>query len=157
MIGAAGGALSTLGSGMRRRIFAVVMVAGLVLGLAGVWPGRAAASTGVTFSLSIKSAFLRAQPDLAAMRSYSVFQGRAYGVSGRTAASDWLLLDFAGAAGGDTWIPLSFGVVSGSLELVPVVNPSFVPAAATPTFVPASETAPKVIGEADRLLTQVQI
>jgi len=125
---------------MPRRIFAAVVVAGLVLGLAGVWPGRAAASTGVTFSLSIKSAFLRAQPDLSAMRSYSVFQGRAYGVSGRTAASDWLLLDFAGAAGGDTWIPLSFGVVSGSLELVPVVNPSFVAPAATPTFVPASGT-----------------
>jgi hypothetical protein len=85
----------------------------------------------VTFTLKIKSAFLRAQPDLSAPRSYSIFQTRAYSVTGRNAAGDWLLLDFAGAAGGDTWIPLSFGAVSGSLETVPVVNPSFVPAAAT--------------------------
>jgi len=125
---------------MPRRIFAVVIVIGLALGLAGIMPGRAAAAGGVTFSLSIKSAFLRAQPDFAAPRSYSIFQGRAYSVTGRNNPGDWLLLDFAGAAGGDTWIPLSFGVVSGSLETVPVVNPSFVPAAATPSSDPPEAT-----------------
>jgi hypothetical protein len=125
---------------MPRRIFAVVVAVVLVLGLAGVWPGRATAAGGVTFTLSIKSAFLRAQPDLAAPRSYSIFQGHAYAVTGRNAAGDWLLLAFTGAAGGDTWIPLSFGVVSGPLEIVPVVNPSFVPPTATPSFVPPIAT-----------------
>jgi hypothetical protein len=117
---------------MVRRIFAVLVVAVLALGLAGIRPGPAAAATGVTFTLNIKSAFLREQPDLNAPRSYSIFQGQSFDITGRNAAGDWLLLDFAAALGGNTWIPLSFGVVGGNLALVPVIIPSFVPPTATP-------------------------
>jgi hypothetical protein len=121
-----------LGNQMARRIFAAGMVAVLTLGLAGLRPGAATAAGGVTFTLNIRSAFLREQPDQASARSYSIFQGQSFAVTGRIAAGDWLLLDFAGAAGGNTWIPLSYGVVSGNLETVPVVIPSFVPPTATP-------------------------
>ena len=113
---------------MSRRIVLVVLVMVVALGLAGIGPGRAAAATGPMFTVSPKSAFLRARPAFEAERSFSVFQGQRYGIVGRTAGSDWLLLDFAGAAGQNSWIAVSYGVVDGNLETVPVINPGDLPA-----------------------------
>ncbi len=128
---------------MARRIIVLAMVAVLAVGLAGIRPSLATASS-VTFTLSIPSAYLRAEPDLAARHSGSIFKGESYTVTGRNEIGDWVLLDYAGVAGDQSWMKVSFGVVTGDLGSVPVVFGSFV--APPPPPPPAPTEAPVVTG-----------
>ena len=75
-----------------------------------------------SFTVTVKSTFLRAQPGFAAVAAYSVFKGQSYNILGRTADSAWLQIDFAGAAGGAPWIYASFGSVAGDLAEMPVTG-----------------------------------
>lgn len=79
-------------------------------------------AAGVTFTVTVKSVYLRAQPGLAAAAAYSVFQGQQYAVVGRTADNSWLQLDFAGASSGAPWVFSSFGTLVGYLPAVPVTG-----------------------------------
>lgn len=85
------------------------------------------AAGGPTFTITVKSAFLRSQPGWnAGERTFSVFQSQVYPILGRTDDGAWLRLGPAGASG-DTWIFAGYGLVTGDLNAVPVVAP--VPAA----------------------------
>jgi hypothetical protein len=86
-------------------------------------PAGAAAPAGVTFTLSLKSAFTRAEPNMASQRTASLFQGRSYAVNARTGDSLWVRLSIAGAAG-EAWVQASFGTISGDLGLVAVAAAS---------------------------------
>ncbi len=127
---------------MARRLVLVVGLFSLLAGLlAGPLPAARAAPTilptqppvlwagvgglrlgqaGVSFTVTVKSAFLRAGPSYTATAKYSVFAGQTYAVVGRSADSGWLLLDFAGAAPGTSWVAATLGTVAGSLESVAV-------------------------------------
>lgn len=96
----------------------IVIVLSLLL---GVNLGSRAVQAAIvpTFTVTVASAFLRDSPSLSAPRTYSVFEGQAFGVVGRTADNAWLRLDFAGAVHG-TWVPAVLGSVTGSLTVVPV-------------------------------------
>jgi hypothetical protein len=109
---------------------------------------RASAAGGVTFTVGVQSAFLHAEPSLSAERTYSVFQGQTYGVTGRTADGTWVSLDFATATAG-TWIRAGLGTVSGYLDFVPVPDTALaaVPAdVSSPSVAPASDQAPAGTG-----------
>ena len=102
---------------MKRWAFVLVAVqVVLALGL----PPRRAAAGGVTFTVATTSAYLRAQPNPSATPTYSVFKGQHYAVTGRSADSEWLTLDYAGATQG-TWIRASYGTLAGPLGSAPVV------------------------------------
>ena len=75
-----------------------------------------------TFTVSVKSTFLRTQPSFSALAAYSVFQSQDYTVLGRTADNSWLQLDFAGASTGAPWIFSGYGSVAGNLADVPVTG-----------------------------------
>ena len=76
----------------------------LALGLIALGSFRPAwAESAPTFTVLVDSAFLRSAPDLQAARTYSVFKGQVFAITGRTADSAWLQLDFAGGGKG-TWI-----------------------------------------------------
>jgi hypothetical protein len=81
-----------------------------------------AMAAGVTFTVTAKSAFIRAQPGFAAEAAYSIFQGQRYAVIGRTADDSWLQLDFAGANAGAPWVYSSYGSLEGYLPAVPVTG-----------------------------------
>ena len=72
----------------------------------------------ITFTLTIKSAFLRGGPALAAPRVASVFKGQTFNVTGRNADASWLRLDVPGEA----WLPVSYGQVQGNVSGIPVVG-----------------------------------
>jgi hypothetical protein len=95
-----------------------------------------AAANGVTFTVMIKSGFLRSGPSLNSPRAYSVFQGQTFGVLGRNADASWLRLDFPGAAT-EAWVLAEFGNVSGDVSAVPVTAPVVVEAATSAPIVPA--------------------
>ena len=80
-----------------------------------------AAAATVTFTVGVKSAFLRAQPGFAAERTGSIFQGQRYTVIGRTADNSWAQLDFAGASAG-AWVFSSYGKLEGNLDEAPVTG-----------------------------------
>jgi hypothetical protein len=109
---------------MRRKVW-MGQPAGLglvMLGLAALMFGGwrpAQAATGVTFTVAVESAYLRAAPAAAATPTYSVFKGQMYAVTGRTADGSWVTLDYAGGSNG-TWIRASFGAIDGSLSSVAV-------------------------------------
>lgn len=127
---------------LTRSLIARWLSAGVALALAGVMlveiggvrPVQAAA--GVTFTVSVSSAYLRASPSSSATPTYSVFQGQTYAITGRSSDSAWVALDFAGGANG-TWIRASFGVIEGNLSTLSVTGSSAGPAASPP---PAATT-----------------
>lgn len=89
-------------------------------GLTPIAPtAQAADSFTVTFTLNVKSAFLRNAPSFNAARVYSIFQGQTFEVLGRTADNEWLKLDFVGATT-ETWIWRGYGAFAGNLGLVTV-------------------------------------
>lgn len=91
-----------------------------------------AAANAPTFTVLASSAFLRNEPSMQAARTYSVFQGQAFGIVGRNADSSWFRLDFAGATKG-SWIRALLGKVNGDLPSVPVI-------AATDSAISAAQT-----------------
>jgi uncharacterized protein YraI len=92
-----------------------------------------------TFTVNVKSTFLRTQPGFAASAAYSVFKGQNYTVLGRTADSSWVQLDFAGASTGAPWIFSSYGSIAGRLAEVPVTG-------VVQTAVVAATVAPSIAG-----------
>ena len=114
-------------STLRNRVVWLVLLA---LVLAASRPGELQAQSAATFTVTVKSAYLRAQPSPTAMPLYSVFEGATYPITGRTADNTWVSLAFAGATGG-TWIRADFGSIDGGLAAVPVSAAGAAPAAAT--------------------------
>lgn len=112
---------------MPKSILKLSVLIGLVVVLAAGQLPPAIAAGEVTFTVTVRSAFLRAQPAVIAEPIRSVFQGQSYRIVGRTPDSAWLQLSFAGG-----WILASFGQVTGALDGVPVVIAS-APPAATPS------------------------
>jgi hypothetical protein len=94
-------------------------------------PLSASAATGVTFTLTIKSAFARAMPSFDGQPAASLFQGQTYAVGARTADSAWLRLDLA-AVRTEAWVLASLGTINGNLASVPVATPASAAPPATP-------------------------
>jgi uncharacterized protein YraI len=118
-----------------RLLLSVLVILALALSNAP----RADAGDAVTFTVIVKSAFLRSGPGLNSPRVYSVFLGQTFGVIGRNADSTWLRLDFPGASS-EAWIMAQFGAVDGNLSAVPVTAASDAFAGATAP--PPANTAP---------------
>jgi len=95
---------------------------------------KAAAAKDVTFTVQVKSAFLRSGPGLSYLRVYSVKQGQVFVVLGRNADASWLRLDFAGATS-EAWVMAAFGKVEGDVNALPVL-------AATGADAPVPTSAP---------------
>ncbi len=91
----------------------------LVAAIAGALLSRPAVAGAVTFTVTVKSAYLRSSPALQAARVQSIFKGQTYTLLGRTADSTWVRLDFAGAAT-ETWCPVAYGTVKGDLNSLPI-------------------------------------
>ena len=85
----------------------------------------------VQFTLTIKSAFARTTPILSGVRAASLFQGQSFPVIARTADNLWVRLQMAGVPT-ETWIPVSYGTLAGSLADVPVSTPAIALPGATP-------------------------
>jgi hypothetical protein len=118
---------------VRGKVASGLAVAGLLLAL---W-GQArplGAQAAARFTVTVASAYLRHGADMAAVRTYSVFQGQTYNIRGRTADSTWVSLEYTAATQG-TWIPASYGDVAGRLADVPVLG-SAAGAAVAPTRPP---------------------
>jgi hypothetical protein len=97
-----------------------------------------------TFTVTVKSAYLRDAPSFSTPHTYSVFRDQTFSIIGRTADALWLQLDFASASRG-TWIMASFGTVKGKLDSVPVAanNGGVIPLPPdSSTGSPASATGP---------------
>lgn len=109
----------------------VLVVTLLALLTARVPPTQAA---GATFTLKVKSAYLRGAPDLTAPRILSIFQDQTYAVTGRTADNAWLRLDPANEA----WIMAMYGTVTGDLNSVPVTAAAASQPAPQPGVTPAA-------------------
>ena len=90
---------------------------------------KAAAARDVTFTVLVKSAFLRGGPSLDAPRVFSVFHNQVYPVTGRTADNSWLQLNEIG------WIWSALGKVEGDVNALPVL-------AATGADAPVPMSAP---------------
>jgi hypothetical protein len=120
-----------------RLFLTVVVLVALAL------PGHLAAASTVTFTLTIKSAFLRSGPSLSAPRIYSIFRGQSFGVLGRNADGSWLRLDFPSEA----WIVTSFGAVKGDVNSLPVLASTGIDAPAPTTPANVSNTAPGGAGK----------
>jgi len=119
---------------LARRVMWALLAGLMVLCLL---PGQRveAQSTGVTFTLSLPSAFARARPVWGSQRAASLFQGQTYGVNARSADGVWVQLDYAGVS--EAWIPISFGTVAGNLSDVPVGSAgTAAPPAGTPAPTP---------------------
>jgi hypothetical protein len=106
---------------MVKTILRLSLAAGLALAVVITQQPLAAAGI-VSFTVNVKSTFLRAQPGFAASPAYSVFKDQRYTVLGRTADNSWLQLDFAGASTGAPWVFSSYGSVAGNLAEVPVTG-----------------------------------
>ena len=119
---------------MPRSVLRSLLIAAMLLSLVLSAAPRTAAADGVTFTLSVPSAFVRAGPSLGALRVASIFKDQAYLVTGRTADNSWLRLDLPGAG---AWILASLGRVDGDLSIVPVSAD----AAPVPTAAPAVRPA----------------
>lgn len=106
----------------------LLILVALALIAGGLTPtAQAANSFAVTFTLNVKSAFLRNAPSFNAARVYSIFQGQTYEVIGRTGDNEWLKLDFVGATT-ETWIWRGYGAFDGNLGLVTVFPSVTIPA-----------------------------
>jgi hypothetical protein len=102
---------------------------------------RIASITGVTFTVTVKSAYVRSQPAFAASAAYSIFQGQQYAVVGRTADNAWMQLDIAGATGGAPWVYSSYGTLAGSVPAVPVTGDEQAVVLAVATTAPAASSS----------------
>ncbi len=111
----------------------VLLVLAVMLGRAPA----AAAGEGVTFKVTVKSAFLRREPRPGSTRVLSVFRDQVFPVTGRNSDNSWLELNKAG------WISSALGEMRGDLSTVPVV------AAAAPAPTAAPESAPATGGAPD--------
>jgi hypothetical protein len=100
------------------------LVGQLLLGLASLTTARAWAAGDVTFTVTVASAYLHAEPAARAQRTYSVFRGNTYPITGRTPDGAWVSLDFASATAG-TWIPADLGTVAGTLDSIPAGDATF--------------------------------
>ena len=100
----------------------------LLLPIVLSYSASAQAQGAVTFTLTVKSAFLRSGPSLSAPRIYSIFLGQVYPVTGRNADNSWLQVAFPGATT-PTWIMAVFGTVQGDLGSVPVLAEASAPIA----------------------------
>ena len=105
-----------------RRCFVVLALAAILLGAANVRPGYAAgretaalvpARAGVTFMLTVSSAYVRAAPTVEAEPVFSVFLGEKLAVVG-TGDDDWLQVSSGDA---DGWIRASYGLVGDAQTL----------------------------------------
>jgi hypothetical protein len=94
----------------------------MALALAGLLLGRAPAVSagGVTFKITVKSAFLRSEPRVGAAKVLSVFRGEVYPLIGRSADNGWVLLQVSGQANG-AWAVIGIGEVRGALGVVPIL------------------------------------
>jgi len=100
----------------------------------------ARADNGVTFTLTVKSAFLRNAPSMSAPRIYSIFLGQVYPITGRNADSSWLQISFPDAATAP-WIMTVFGEVHGDLGSVPILAAAPAPGAPSITEAPPTTGA----------------
>ena len=100
------------------------LAAQLLLALLPLTASKAAAAASARFTVTVGSAFLRAEPAATAERTYSVFQGHTYDILSRTPDGAWVSLDFATATAG-TWIQAAYGTVEGNLEGVPADGATF--------------------------------
>jgi hypothetical protein len=105
-----------------RRFFVVITLAAVLLGAANVRPGYAAgretavlvpARAGVTFMLTVSSAYVRAAPTVEAPPVFSVFIGQKLAVLD-TGDGDWLQVSSGDA---DGWIRSSYGLVGDAQSL----------------------------------------
>lgn len=114
-----------------------IVLAGVVLNSASP-----ASAKGVTFTVSVPSAFLRSGPSLSTPRTGSVFQGQTYNVIGRNTDASWLRLDYVGFSS-EEWILAVFGKVQGDVVSLPVTESS-APVSATTVGIasPAPGSAP---------------
>ncbi|MCC7360121.1 MAG: SGNH/GDSL hydrolase family protein [Anaerolineales bacterium] len=117
-------------------VWSVGVVFALALG-----PARAVTAAGASFTVTVRSAFLRAGPSVGAAPQYSVFAGEVYAVMGQSSDGTWLLLDYAGAAPGSTWIAAGLGQVGGNINLVPVSTATAAPASASAAPAAAEQEA----------------
>jgi hypothetical protein len=95
-----------------------------------------------TFTVLVDSAFLRSEPNVQAQRTYSIFKGQVFLISGRTANSAWVQLDFAGGRKG-TWVWAPLGKVTGDLSQAPILAGT---TAAPATIAPASAIEANEVG-----------
>ena len=116
-----------------------------VIVISGLRPAPLAAAKAVTFTVTVKSAFLRSGPGLNWPRVYSVFQGQVFSVNGRNGDVSWLRLDFAGASS-ETWVVAAYGETNGDVNSAPVVEAALNP----PTQV-AAATSPDPVSAAPNL------
>jgi hypothetical protein len=126
---------------VRRGLAAVVLFVLLAV------PLSAFAAGGVTFTLNRKSAFAHVTTDMASQRAASLFLGQTYAVTGRTADSLWVRLDYAGLHT-EAWMQTAFGTISGDLSSVPVTVPAVLNPAALggpPAATPAPDASGAVV------------
>jgi hypothetical protein len=102
-----------------------------------VGAGVATAASGVTFTLTVKSAFARTAPSLGSQRAASLFRGQTYTVDARTADNAWLRLSLAGVRT-EAWIWAGNGTVAGDLGSLPIAGAALAPA---PTAAPGEPAA----------------
>ncbi len=122
------------------RTFKIRLLAGVVLAALLLSAVPTATANAVTFTLALKSAFVRGGPAFTSPRVASVFKGQTFDVNGRNAEASWLRLDVAGVPG-ETWLPAAYGQVQGNVNGVPVVGTTVNPAsAAVATAAPTSAT-----------------
>lgn len=129
---------------MKRLIISSIVILQVCVALCSLSPMPVAAADIVLFTVTVKSAYLRAAPDDTAAPTYSVFLGKTYAVTGRNADGSWLSLDMATATQ-PTWIQASFGSLVGNVDQVAVVDagsaPLSAPISAPPAAVPAAPSA----------------
>lgn len=100
---------------------------GLVLFVLCLVTSREAwANTGVTFTLTPKSAFARTTPAGDGQKAASLFQGKIYRVNARSADGLWLRLDYTGIPT-EAWVLRSLGTVTGNWENLPVAEGGALP------------------------------
>ncbi len=108
-------------------------IARLALSLSAVWLiaagglQSARAENPPTFTVLVDSAFLRSAPNVQSLRTYSVFKGQVFPITGRTADSTWVQLDYPGGYKG-TWIWSPLGKAAGDLSQAPVLASTTSPA-----------------------------
>jgi hypothetical protein len=142
--------MKTLDRSLRGSIFTVVLLLALLVPLE-----RAAEAAGpLTFTLTLRSAFARTVPAFNGQRAASLFQGQSYPATARSADSVWVRLAMAGVPT-ETWIPVSYGTLSGDVASLPVAAaavaapgatpaPGQAPAVAVPSFQPTNPILPTV-------------
>lgn len=130
---------------MLKLIYRILGLSVLVWVLVVARPTEAKA-TGVTFTLTAKSAFARALPSLSSPRAASLFKGQTYNVLARSADGLWLKLDYASLFT-EAWVVKSYGTVTGDVASLPVAEGTSGVSAPAPTS-PAAGATPSASGTA---------